>query len=73
MNGILLPTEGEVWVAGMDTSDEEKLWDVRKAAGMVFQNPDNQIIGNIVEEDVALARKIWESPQRKSGSGWIKA
>lgn len=54
LNGILLPTEGEVWVAGMDTSDEEKLWDVRKAAGMVFQNPDNQIIGNIVEEDVGF-------------------
>lgn len=54
LNGILLPTEGEVWVAGMDTSDEEKLWDVRKAAGMVFQNPDNQIIGTIVEEDVGF-------------------
>lgn len=68
LNGILLPTEGEVWVAGMDTSDEEKLWDVRKAAGMVFQNPDNQIIGNIVEEDVGFGpenlgvptEKIWE-------------
>lgn len=54
LNGILLPTEGEVWVAGMDTSEEENLWDVRKAAGMVFQNPDNQIIGNIVEEDVGF-------------------
>lgn len=54
INGILLPTEGEVWVAGMDTSDEEKIWDVRKTAGMVFQNPDNQIIGNIVEEDVGF-------------------
>ena len=68
LNGILLPTEGEVWVAGMDTSDEEKLWDVRKAAGMVFQNPDNQIIGNIVEEDVGFGpenlgvptEEIWE-------------
>ena len=54
LNGILLPTEGEVWVAGMDTSEEENLWDVRKAAGMVFQNPDNQIIGNVVEEDVGF-------------------
>lgn len=54
LNGILLPTEGEVWVAGMDTADEERLWDVRKTAGMVFQNPDNQIIGNIVEEDVGF-------------------
>lgn len=54
INGILLPTEGEVWVAGMDTADEERIWDVRKTAGMVFQNPDNQIIGNIVEEDVGF-------------------
>lgn len=54
LNGILLPTEGEIWVAGMNTAEEEKLWDVRKAAGMVFQNPDNQIIGNIVEEDVGF-------------------
>lgn len=54
INGILLPTEGEVWVAGMDTADEARIWDVRKTAGMVFQNPDNQIIGNIVEEDVGF-------------------
>lgn len=68
LNGILLPTEGEVWVAGMDTADEQKLWDVRKTAGMVFQNPDNQIIGNIVEEDVGFGpenlgvptKEIWE-------------
>lgn len=54
INGILLPTEGTVWVSGMDTKEEENLWDVRKTAGMVFQNPDNQIIGNIVEEDVGF-------------------
>lgn len=54
INGILLPTEGEIWVAGMNTADEDRLWDVRKTAGMVFQNPDNQIIGNIVEEDVGF-------------------
>jgi len=54
INGILLPTEGTVWVSEMDTSDEEALWEVRKTAGMVFQNPDNQIIGNIVEEDVGF-------------------
>ena len=52
VNGLLLPTEGTVWVGDMDTRDEEHIWDVRKTAGMVFQNPDNQIIGNIVEEDV---------------------
>ncbi len=54
INGILLPTEGTIWVSEMDTADEERLWDVRKTAGMVFQNPDNQIIGNVVEEDVGF-------------------
>lgn len=54
VNGLLLPTEGAVWVGDMDTRDEEHIWDVRKTAGMVFQNPDNQIIGNIVEEDVGF-------------------
>ena len=47
INGLLLPTEGTVWVGEMDTKDEEHIWDVRKTAGMVFQNPDNQIIGNL--------------------------
>ena len=54
MNGILLPTDGTVYISKMRTDDEEHLWDVRKTAGMVFQNPDNQIIGNIVEEDVGF-------------------
>lgn len=54
INAILLPTEGTLWVDGMDTKDEDKLWDIRQDAGMVFQNPDNQIIGNLVEEDVAF-------------------
>lgn len=54
VNGLLLPTEGTVWVGDMDTRDDEHIWDVRKTAGMVFQNPDNQIIGNIVEEDVGF-------------------
>lgn len=54
INGIFMPSEGTVWVSGMDTRDEEHIWDVRKAAGMVFQNPDNQIIGNVVEEDVGF-------------------
>lgn len=53
-NAILYPTEGIVFVDGMDTRDDEKLWDVRREAGMVFQNPDNQIIGQIVEEDVGF-------------------
>lgn len=54
INGILTPTEGTVWVSGMNTSDEEAIWEIRKKAGMVFQNPDNQIIGNVVEEDVGF-------------------
>lgn len=54
VNGILLPEEGTVWISDMDTSQEDNLWNVRKTAGMVFQNPDNQIIGNVVEEDVGF-------------------
>ncbi|MCB7319639.1 energy-coupling factor transporter ATPase [Lacrimispora sp. 210928-DFI.3.58] len=54
VNGLLLPTEGTIWVGDMDTKDERHIWDVRKMAGMVFQNPDNQIIGNVVEEDVGF-------------------
>ena len=54
MNAILIPTEGTVWVSGMNTADEDRVWEIRKRAGMVFQNPDNQIIGNIVEEDVGF-------------------
>lgn len=54
INGLLLPTDGTVWVGEMDTKDEEHIWDVRKTAGMVFQNPDNQIIGTVVEEDVGF-------------------
>ena len=54
INGILTPTQGTVWVSGMDTADEDLVWEIRKRAGMVFQNPDNQIIGNVVEEDVGF-------------------
>lgn len=54
INAILVPTEGTMWVDGKDTRDPEKLWDVRQSAGMVFQNPDNQIIGTVVEEDVGF-------------------
>ena len=54
INGIYLPTEGTLWVENIDTRDEEKIWDVRRTAGMVFQNPDNQIIANVVEEDVGF-------------------
>jgi energy-coupling factor transport system ATP-binding protein len=54
MNGLLLPTEGNIYVNGMNTKDEEKMWNIRETAGMVFQNPDNQIVATIVEEDVAF-------------------
>ena len=68
INAILYPTEGTVWVDGNDTKDPDKLWTIRNTAGMVFQNPDNQIIGQVVEEDVAFGpenmgvptREIWE-------------
>ena len=53
-NSILLPSGGKVWVCGMDTSDENKLIPIRRNVGMVFQNPDNQIVANVVEEDVAF-------------------
>ena len=55
MNAILLPSGGKVYVDGMDTMDEDKLLDIRRTVGMVFQNPDNQIVANVVEEDVAFA------------------
>ena len=54
INALLLPNEGEVWVAGMNTKEEAHVWDIRQSAGMVFQNPDNQIIGTVVEEDVGF-------------------
>lgn len=54
INAILVPTEGTLYVDGKDTKDESKLWEIRQTAGMVFQNPDNQIIGTIVDEDVAF-------------------
>lgn len=68
MNAILNPTEGTVWVDGMDTKDEKEVWNIRQTAGMVFQNPDNQIIGQVVEEDVGFGpenmgvptKEIWE-------------
>ena len=68
INAILVPDEGTLYVDGLDTSKEENVWDVRQSAGMVFQNPDNQIIGTVVEEDVGFGpenmgiptEQIWE-------------
>ncbi len=54
LNAIFTPTSGDVLINGMNTKDENKLWDIRKTAGMVFQNPDNQIVATVVEEDVAF-------------------
>ena len=54
LNAILMPTEGSVWVNGKNTSNPDELWNVRQSAGMVFQNPDNQIIGTVVEEDLGF-------------------
>lgn len=72
MNAILVPTGGTMWVDGKDTSREESLWDIRQSAGMVFQNPDNQIIGTVVEEDVGFGpenlgvptEEIWERVEK---------
>lgn len=55
LNGILVPEEGQVLVAGMDTRDDDKLLDIRRTVGMVFQNPDNQMVASVVEDDVAFA------------------
>ncbi len=63
MNAILLPCGGKMYAAGIDTCDEEKLFDIRKHVGMVFQNPDNQIVASVVEEDVAFALENLGVPQ----------
>ncbi|HSN65519.1 MAG TPA: ATP-binding cassette domain-containing protein, partial [Fusibacter sp.] len=54
LNGIYYPTKGKIMIDGLDTSDENLIWEIRKRAGMVFQNPDNQLVATIVEEDVAF-------------------
>ena len=54
LNAILTPSKGNILIDGIDTRDEERLWDIRQTAGMVFQNPDNQIVATVVEEDVAF-------------------
>lgn len=68
INALLVPTSGTIWVDGKITSEESNIWDIRQTAGMVFQNPDNQIIGQVVEEDVGFGpenmgvptKEIWE-------------
>ena len=73
INALLVPTEGTLYVDGMDTKDPEKVWDIRQSAGMVFQNPDNQIIGSVVDEDVGFGpenmgiptKEIWERVEER--------
>lgn len=65
MNALLLPSEGTLWVGDMDTSKEPELWKIRKKTGMVFQNPDNQIIGTVVEEDVGFGPENMGLPTEK--------
>ena len=81
MNAILVPSGGTMWVDGKDTKEEENLWDVRQTAGMVFQNPDNQIIGSVVEEDVGFGpenlgvptEEIWQRVEKSlSAVGMIE-
>ncbi|MDO4262296.1 MAG: energy-coupling factor transporter ATPase [Eubacteriales bacterium] len=81
INAILTPTEGTLWVDGMDTKDPDRLWDIRQDAGMVFQNPDNQIIGTVVEEDVGFGpenlgvptEEIWKRVEESlSAVGMLK-
>lgn len=76
VNGILVPTKGKVTVAGMDTADEDKTVDIRRKVGMVFQNPDNQIVATIVEDDVAFGPEnlgVEPSEIRKAVDAALKA
>ena len=76
MNAILVPTGGTMWVDGRDTKDPNELWNIRQSAGMVFQNPDNQIIASVVEEDVGFGpenigvptEEIWKRVEESLGS-----
>ncbi len=65
MNALLVSSDGTMWVDGMDTKEDEHLWDVRQSTRMVFQNPDNQIIGTVVEEDVG----IWSGEPGRADRG----
>ena len=72
INALLAPTEGTVLISGMNTKDEKKIWDIRQQAGMVFQNPDNQIVGTLVDEEVGFGpenigvptEEIWERVEK---------
>ena len=68
LNALLIPSEGTVWVDGKDTAKDENILDIRKEAGMIFQNPDNQIVAGVEKKMWRLDRKISVCPQKKSGS-----
>ena len=68
INAILLPTEGTLYGRRKDTKDESKLWEILPSAGMVFENPDNQIIGIDCDEDVGFDRKIWSADEGNLGT-----
>ena len=76
INALLRPTKGTVWVDGIDTKDRQQIWNIRQTAGMVFQNPDNQIVATMVEEDVAFGpenmavptNEIWKRVERALGA-----
>ena len=70
-NAILLPEEGHVLVDGMDTADEAMKYEIRQTVGMVFQNPDNQIVATIVKRMWPLVRKIWAWIRGKPASAWM--
>lgn len=70
-NALLLPNSGTVYINGMDTKDENNLWNIRQTAGMVFQNPDNQIVATVVEEDVAFGPENLGVPSTQIGREWM--
>lgn len=81
VNALLMPTDGTLWISDMNTQDEDKIWEIRKKTGMVFQNPDNQIIGTVVEEDVGFgpenlgvpSEEIWQRVEKSlSAVGMIE-
>lgn len=73
LNALLLPSKGRVLVKDMDTRDAGRLWDIRQTVGMVFQNPDNQIVATTVEEDVAFGPENLGIPRLRSGGGLMKS
>ena len=62
INALLMPTEGSVWIDGIETTNEERVLDIRQTAGMVFQNPDNQFVSSLVEEDIAFGLENYDTP-----------